>query len=107
MGMINELKNIMKEADNEKEDLEIIAEGYKQCMRYFHMDSKVPQIKEFKCGNCLWLDTNVGEMKFRDIPDDEISYCAYRVEISILAEDLSASDEEIIAYVNKYLKENW
>lgn len=96
----------MADADNGKEELKTLAEDYRQCFRYFDKDISCPQINKFIDGDPLWLDTNFGEVRLEEISEDEITYCICRAEIQVLFDELSYTEEEILEFVNSYLKQS-
>lgn len=107
MSVVSHFKSILAEANTDKEDIQVLAEDYLYCLKYFYKEAVPPLIRGFVNGNSLLLDTDIGKLDFEEIPEDEITYSIYRAEIKVLFDEVSYSEEEILKYTNDYINQKW
>ena len=88
-------------------DIDIIAENYIECIRYFYRGEKIPFVKSFTDDMYFWLETDIGLIELTKIPHDEAILTERRMEIEALIADNNYNNSEIIEHLNDKLKTNW
>lgn len=88
-------------------DLEQVIENYIVCICYFYRGDQPPFVKNFNDDHYYWLNTDIGLIELNKIPHDNEELTERLYEIESLIADYGYSNEEIIAKLNKEIKNQW
>ena len=101
--------NFFKKKANkiQQADIDIIAENYVECIRYFYRGEKPPYVNSFKDDYYFWLETDIGLIELERIPHDEQFLTERVMEIEALIADNNYALSDIKEHINDRLKDNW